>query len=150
MLPRRIMQALLLTTLLAPAAWALPTCSDVAGMVNQQTGNRLDTAELGSVLQALEKTGRLPDQFIPKRQAQAAGWQPGRSLWSIPALQGKSIGGDRFGNYEKQLPKGQWQEADLNYKGSKRDANRLVFSRAGQRFVSVDHYQRFIEVPACK
>jgi hypothetical protein len=74
-------------------------------MVNQQTGNRLDTAELGSVLQALEQTGRLPDQFIPKRQAQA-GWQPGRSLWSVPALQGKSIGGDRFGNYEKQLPKG--------------------------------------------
>ena len=30
-----------------------------------------------------------------------------------------------------------WQEADLNYKGGKRGANRLVFSRAGQRFVSV-------------
>ena len=150
MLLRRIMQGLLVTTLLSPAAWALPQCSKVAGMVNQQTGNRLDTAELAGVLQTLDKTGRLPDQFIPKRQAQAAGWQPGRSLWSVPALQGKSIGGDRFGNYEKQLPKGQWQEADLNYKGGKRGANRLVFSRAGQRFVSVDHYQRFIEVPTCQ
>jgi ribonuclease T1 len=96
------------------------------------------------------RSGQLPDQFIPKRQAQAAGWQPGRSLWSVPGLQGKSIGGDRFGNYEKQLPKGQWQEADLNYKGGKRGAYRLVFSRDGQRFVSVDHYQHFIEVPACQ
>jgi len=150
MLLRRIMQGLLLGTLLAPAAWALPQCSKVAGMVNQQTGNRLDNAELGSVLQSLAHGGQLPDKFIPKRQAQAAGWQPGRSLWSVPGLQGKSIGGDRFGNYEKQLPKGQWQEADLNYKGGKRGAYRLVFSRAGQRFVSVDHYQRFIEVPACQ
>lgn len=150
MLLRRIMHGLFVTTLLAPAAWALPGCSDVAGSINQQTGNRLDTAELGNVLQALKQTGRLPDQFIPKRQAQAAGWQPGRSLWSVPGLQGKSIGGDRFGNYEKQLPPGQWQEADLNYKGGKRGANRLVFSRAGQRFVSVDHYQHFTEVPACQ
>ncbi|WP_159878978.1 ribonuclease domain-containing protein [Aquitalea denitrificans] len=147
---RHVLQALLLTTLLAPSAWALPQCSTVAATVNQQTGNRLNTNELVGVLQALEKTGRLPEQFIPKRQAQAAGWQPGRSLWSVPTLQGKSIGGDRFGNYEKQLPKGQWQEADLNYKGGKRGAYRLVFSRAGQRFVSVDHYQRFIEVPACQ
>jgi hypothetical protein len=73
MLPRRIMQALLLTTLLAPAAWALPTCSDVAGMVNQQTGNRLDTAELGSVLQALEKPAACRISSFPSVR-RAAGW----------------------------------------------------------------------------
>ncbi len=150
MLLRRAIVGLLLSALLAPAAWALPQCASVAGNVNQQTGNRLDTRELTTVLQALGQSGRLPEQFLTKRQAQQAGWQPGRSLWAVPGLQGKSIGGDRFGNYEKQLPKGQWQEADLNYKGGKRGAYRLVYSRAGQRFVSLDHYQRFIEVPACQ
>ncbi|BBF84093.1 probable ribonuclease precursor [Aquitalea magnusonii] len=147
---RCIIQGVLLATLLVPAAQALPLCSTVAASINQQTGNKLDTAELGGVLQSLTHSGQLPDKFISKRQAQAAGWQPGRKLWSVPGLQGKSIGGDRFGNYEQQLPKGQWQEADLNYKGGKRGAYRLVFSRTGQRFVSVDHYQRFIEVPACQ
>lgn len=150
MLPRLALQALLLSALLVPTAWALPQCGKVAEQVNQQTGRQLDSVELGSVLQSLNQNGHLPDKFLPKRQAQAAGWRPGRNLWSVPGLQGKSIGGDRFGNYEKQLPKGQWQEADLNYKGGRRGAYRLVFSRAGQRFVSLDHYQRFIEVPACQ
>ncbi|XLM21567.1 ribonuclease, partial [Chromobacterium piscinae] len=71
---------------------------------------------------SLDRDGRLPDKFVTKRQAQDAGWKPGRSLWSVAGLQGKSIGGDRFGNYEKRLPAGQWQEADLNYKGGKRGA----------------------------
>ena len=132
------------------AAWALPQCSLVAAQVNQQAGNRLNQNELSTVLSQLGKTGQLPPQFITKRQAKNAGWQPGRSLWSVPGLNGKSIGGDRFGNYEKRLPKGQWQEADLNYKGGKRGAYRIVYARGGQRFVSVDHYNRFIEVPSCQ
>ncbi|HJV07256.1 MAG TPA: ribonuclease domain-containing protein [Chromobacteriaceae bacterium] len=136
--------------LLAPAALALPQCSDVANRVNQQAGNTLDSVELTRVVQSLNQSGKLPDSFVTKRQAKAAGWQPGRNLWSVPGLQGKSIGGDRFGNFEKRLPKGQWQEADLNYKGGKRGAYRLVFSPRGQRFVTIDHYNRFIEVAPCR
>ena len=150
MLLRRVIPSLLCSALLAPAAWALPQCASVANAAIQQAGKPLDSKELTTVLQSLGQSGHLPPQFVSKRQAQQAGWQPGRNLWSVPGLQGKSIGGDRFGNYEQQLPKGQWQEADLNYKGGKRGAYRLVFSRAGQRFISLDHYQRFIEVPACQ
>jgi hypothetical protein len=80
-------------------------------------------------LQALEKPADCRISSFPSARRRPQAGKPGRSLWSVPALQGKSIGGDRFGNYEKQLPKGQWQEADLNYKGGKRGANRLVFSR---------------------
>ncbi|KUM02619.1 ribonuclease [Chromobacterium subtsugae] len=131
-------------------AHAAPGCFNVAGDIARQTGNRLDRQELTEVLQSLSRSGQLPPKFVNKKQARAAGWQPGRSLWSVPALQGKSMGGDRFGNYEKRLPAGQWQEADLGYKGGKRGAYRLVFSRQGQRYVSVDHYNRFIEVPPCQ
>ena len=44
-----------------------------------------------------------------------------------PFLHGKRMGGDRFGNRERQLPDGQWREADLGYYGGRRSAQRLVF-----------------------
>ncbi|MEN2428136.1 ribonuclease domain-containing protein [Chromobacterium vaccinii] len=141
---------LLLLSALSLPALAAPSCRDVAAKVNLQASRQLDVAELGDMLQSLNRDGRLPDKFVTKRQAQAAGWKPGRSLWSAPGLQGKSMGGDRFGNYEKRLPAGQWQEADLGYAGGKRGAKRLLFSRQGQRFVTVDHYNSFIEVAPCK
>ncbi|QEL54369.1 ribonuclease domain-containing protein [Chromobacterium paludis] len=131
-------------------ALAQPSCRDAAAQANRQSGHKLDTAELSSILQALNQGGKLPPRFVTKRQAQDAGWKPGRSLWSVPALRGKAMGGDRFGNYEKRLPSGKWQEADLNYKGGKRGANRLLFSAQGLRFVSVDHYNTFIEVAPCQ
>lgn len=134
----------------ATLAQAAGSCQAVADRVNRQTGNKLDSGELTGVLQALGQTGRLPSQFVTKKQAMAEGWHPGKNLWSIPALRGKSMGGDRFGNFEHQLPPGKWQEADLHYKGGKRSAYRLVYSRGDQRFVSVDHYQHFIEVPPCQ
>ncbi|AXE30852.1 ribonuclease [Chromobacterium phragmitis] len=140
---------LALTAFSLPAL-AAPSCRIVAGKVNQQAGMRLDAAELGDMLLKLNLDGRLPDKFVTKRQAQSSGWRPGVNLWSVPELQGKSMGGDRFGNYEKRLPAGQWQEADLSYKGGKRGAKRLLFSRHGQRFVTVDHYNSFIEVPSCQ
>ena len=41
--------------------------------------------------------GKLPENFITKKEAKALGWEGG-SL--EPYAPGKSIGGDRFGNYE--------------------------------------------------
>ena len=43
--------------------------------------------------------GRLPDNFITKKEAQELGWDSTRNYVSDVAP-GKSIGGDRFGNYE--------------------------------------------------
>jgi hypothetical protein len=142
--------ALLLGSLLALPALAAPSCDQVVAGLSRQLPARIDQAELADALRSLGQTGRLPAKFVTKRQARDAGWQPGRPLWKVPGLDGKAIGGDRFGNYEKRLPAGQWQEADLGYQGGKRGAQRLLFARDGRRFVTVDHYNSFSEVPACQ
>jgi len=80
------------------------------------------------------------------------GWSPGKDLWASPDLRGKSIGGDRFNNREGKLPDGgrSWREADLDYNGGRRGGKRVVFSNNGRRMVTVDHYSKFVEVPACR
>jgi ribonuclease T1 len=73
-------------------------------------------------------------------------------LWSVSGLRGRSIGGDRFGNREGRLPWSRegWREADLDYKGGRRGAKRLVYTAGGKRMITVDHYSTFLEVPACR
>lgn len=134
------------------STFALPSCSQAAQQVNHRLGKQLDSNELAQILDELNRTQqrRLPEKFVTKRMAQAEGWRPGSSLWPVPTLQGKSIGGDRFGNRERRLPEGKWREADLDYQGGRRGAKRLVFSAAGERYVTVDHYQTFVEVTACR
>ena len=60
---------------------------------------------------------------------------------------GKSIGGDRFGNYEGLLPskKGRtYTECDIGTKGkSSRGAKRIVFSNDGLVYYTDDHYESF-------
>lgn len=142
--------ATLLCCLAFQLAWAAPTCQIVALDLNNRLGRALDAEELSSALISLNKTSRLPEKFVTKRQAKDAGWKPGKSLWSVPQLQKKSIGGDYFGNFEKQLPKGKWREADLAYRGGKRNANRMIYAESGRRFVTVDHYRTFTEIPSCQ
>ena len=88
--------------------------------------------------------GHLPDNFITKKQAEAAGWTGG-SL--EPYCPGKCIGGSRFGNYEGLLPsaKGRtWTECDINTLGARsRGAERLVFSNDGLIYYTDDHYESF-------
>jgi ribonuclease T1 len=127
-------------------------CSSAVARLPNAVVSQLDTQQLTQVLGSLNQSARLPDGFVTKQHARAAGWQPGTPLWKMAALKGKSIGGDRFGNFERRLPRGEWREADLNYRGSKRGAQRLVFEprRDGRRFVTVDHYETFNEVPSCR
>jgi len=136
---------------LAPVAVAA-NCREAAHALNQRLPAKVDKAELAEILESLNasRNARLPEKFVTKRQAQQAGWRPGRDLWRVPALRDKSIGGDRFGNREGRLPPGDWREADLDYKGGHRGAKRLLFSREGMRRVTVDHYQTFVEVPPCQ
>ena len=97
-----IRHLLLLACLLLTAgrAQALPGCDEVASQLNQRLNPKLDSRELAEVLSALAQSQfrQLPPKYINKRGAEAAGWRPGKDLWSIPELKGKSIGGDRFGN----------------------------------------------------
>lgn len=99
----------------------------------------------------IHSTGRLPECYLTKRDAERQGWRPGSDLWrSAP---GAAIGGDRFGNREGQLPAGgRYVEADLDFAGGRRGAARLVFVRDSkgrwEQWVTVDHYQSFTKVPA--
>ncbi|MBE9608790.1 ribonuclease domain-containing protein [Chitinilyticum piscinae] len=139
--------SLLTATILAcllPLASAAD-CRDVARDFASRYG--LDQTELASTLAGLSRDGRLPPRYVSKRDAQRAGWRPGSDLWQV--LPGKSIGGDRFGNREGRLPAGRYSEADLDYRGGKRNAKRLVFSHE-TRYLTVDHYASFHEIPPCR
>jgi len=96
-------------------------------------------------------TGRLPDCYLTKRDAEERGWRPGSDLWR--GAPGAAIGGDTFGNREGRLPpRNRYVEADLDYAGGRRGAARLVFARETKgrwlMWVTVDHYRSFKEVPA--
>jgi ribonuclease T1 len=128
------------------------SCEKAVDALNVTLSPKIDSQELVEVLRSLNvsRNRSLPPKFVTKREARSQGWKPGRDLWSVPALRGSSIGGDHFGNRERQLPFGKWREADLDYKGGRRGAKRLLFSREGKRFVTVDHYRTFVEIPPCR
>ena len=93
----------------------------------------------------LHEYGRLPGNYITKKEAQELGWDNKKGNLS-EAAPGKSIGGSHFGNYEKALPekKGRkYYECDLEYQGGYRGAKRLVYSNDGLIFYTEDHYQTF-------
>lgn len=88
---------------------------------------------------------KLPDNYITKSQAKEMGWdsQTG-NLWDV--AEAYVIGGDKFGNREKLLPikEGRkYYEADVNYDGGYRGAERLVYSNDGLIFYTQDHYESF-------
>lgn len=104
-----------------------------------------------NVLQFINQTGDLPDCYLTKQEANAWGWDRGEDLWRV--AEGMSIGGDHFQNREGLLPRrynGRYVEADLDYRGRRRDARRLVFvdDAEGQWliWVTLDHYDSFLRV----
>lgn len=128
------------------------SCEKVVNALNARLSSGIDRQELIEALRSLNNSGNrsLPPKFVTKKEARSQGWKPGRDLWSVRTLRGSSIGGDHFGNREVQLPYGKWREADLDYKGGRRGAKRLLFSREGRRFVTIDHYKTFVEAPPCR
>ena len=97
---------------------------------------------------AIRATGRLPERWITKDEAEDIGWRPGADL--CHSAPGHAIGGDRFGNREGRLPERRgrrWREADLDFACGRRGARRLVWSNDGLMFLTLDHYESFIEVP---
>ncbi|MBQ1674755.1 MAG: ribonuclease [Oscillospiraceae bacterium] len=88
--------------------------------------------------------GHLPNNFITKKDAEKLGWSGG-SL--EPYAPGMCIGGDRFGNYEGNLPTKSgrsYTECDIDTLGaSSRGAKRIVFSNDGLIYYTEDHYNTF-------
>lgn len=87
----------------------------------------------------------LPQNYLTKKEAQEMGWVPSKgNLWEI--AEGMVIGGDYFGNYEELLPEApgrDYYEADVNYEGGHRNAERIVFSDDGLIYYTGDHYETF-------
>ena len=120
----------------------------------------LDTASLSgeaitapqAIADYIFQHGELPDNFITKKEAEALGWDSSRNYVSDVAP-GKSIGGDRFGNYEGLLPDKsgrKWTEADANYTSGPRGAERIVFSNDGLVYYTDDHYESFTKMSPSK
>ena len=128
------------------------SCEKAVHAVNAQLSPKIDEQELTDIIRTLNNTNnkKLPSRFVTKWEAKSYGWRPGKNIWSVSALRGSSIGGDRFNNREGRLPYKKWREADLNYKGGHRGSKRLIFSSDGMRFVTVDHYNTFFEVSSCR
>lgn len=88
--------------------------------------------------------GRLPSNFITKKEAQSLGW-PGGDL--RPYAPGQCIGGDYFGNYERLLPtkKGRsYYECDIDTLDRRsRGSKRIVWSNDGLIYYTDDHFESF-------
>jgi len=116
-------------------ATAAPTATPAGPIIDPQ-----------EIADYLFEHGTLPDNFITKKEAQDLGWEGGDLSRYAP---GKSIGGDRFVNYEGLLPrvKGRkYYEADCWYTGGRRNEHRVIYSSDGHVWYTDDHYQTFTEL----
>ena len=91
---------------------------------------------------------KLPGNYITKNQARDLGWNnTAGNLWKV--ADGRSIGGDRYGNYEGLLPDRQgrtWKECDIGYSGGYRGGKRIIYSSDGLIYYTGDHYSSFEQV----
>lgn len=95
------------------------------------------------VINYVKSNHELPDYYITKSEARKQGWVPSEgNLCDV--LPGKAIGGDKFSNREKTLPSGkQYFEADVNYNCGNRNADRIVFTKDGEVYLTKNHYKSF-------
>jgi guanyl-specific ribonuclease Sa len=87
---------------------------------------------------------KLPSNFITKQEAMKLGWKHKGTLDKVAP--GKSIGGDKFGNFEGRLPvvAGRtYIECDIDYIKGSRGSKRIIFSNDGEIYYSGDHYKNF-------
>lgn len=95
------------------------------------------------VINYVKSNHELPDYYITKSEARKQGWVASEgNLCDV--LPGKAIGGDKFSNREKTLPSGkQYFEADVNYNCGNRNADRIVFTKDGEVYLTKNHYKSF-------
>lgn len=112
---------------------------------NNKINEKLETNSKEEVALYIKKYDKLPNNFITKREARELGWVSEEgNLWEV--TEGKTIGGDRFGNREGLLPEKEgrkYYECDINYEGGYRGAERIVYSNDGLIYWTEDHYNSF-------
>jgi hypothetical protein len=102
-----------------------------------------ELTEEKTVTNYVKQNHKLPDYYITKREAKNLGWNPSKgNLCDV--LPGKAIGGDPFGNREGNLPKGEkYFEADVNYHCGNRNADRIIYTKNGDVYLTKNHYKSF-------
>ncbi|MFP3597482.1 ribonuclease domain-containing protein [Chryseobacterium sp. SIMBA_029] len=96
-----------------------------------------------TVISYVKQQHRLPDYYITKNEARNEGWNPSKGNL-CEALPGKAIGGDKFSNRERRLPDGEkYFEADVNYQCGGRNADRIIFTKEGDVYLTKNHYKSF-------
>ena len=121
------------------------TETEQALAVVEEDGHYISKEEVALYLHTY---GKLPSNFITKKEAEELGWKKkdGEAGQLHVVAPGMSIGGSSFGNYEGLLPetKGRkYYECDINYVKGNRGAERLVYSNDGLIFYTGDHYESF-------
>ena len=108
---------------------------------NQHHIEKLTNEEI--VINYIKKNRALPEYYITKTEAKKYGWKPSEgNLCEV--LPNRAIGGDRFGNREGKLPRGeQYYEADVNYRCGRRNSDRVIFNKNGEVWLTKDHYKTF-------
>lgn len=122
----------------AASPTAAPTATPVAV---RKDGTYTDKEHVAAYLHRFKT---LPGNYISKNEAQQLGWKAKGSLDKVAP--GKSIGGDRYGNYERLLPAKAgrtWKECDIDYVRGNRNAKRIVYSNDGLIYYTGNHYQSF-------
>jgi hypothetical protein len=114
--------------------------------VAQNIGNNQSIDKLTAeniVIAYVKQNHKLPEYYLTKNEAKKRGWNPSQgNLCEV--LPGKAIGGDHFSNREKQLPTGvQYFEADVNYNCGNRNADRIIFTKSGEVYLTKNHYKSF-------
>ncbi|WP_332023233.1 ribonuclease domain-containing protein [Kaistella sp.] len=110
---------------------------------SESSGNIDELTEENFVIDYVKANRKLPDYYLTKGEARSKGWIASEgNLCDV--LPGRAIGGDKFSNREKTLPTGaQYFEADVNYNCGRRNADRIVFTKNGEVWLTHDHYKSF-------
>ncbi|WP_407405096.1 ribonuclease domain-containing protein [Chryseobacterium sp.] len=110
-------------------------------IIPEQTIDELTNEK--TVIDFVKKNHQLPNYYLTKNEAKKLGWIASKGNL-CEALPGRAIGGDKFGNREKQLPLGeQYYEADVNYHCGNRQTDRIIFTKNGNVYLTKNHYKTF-------
>ena len=143
------MKKILSLFLILLLSFSLVACTDAGVVSVDEAQNEIDEdgyyTSKEDVSLYLYTFSELPDNYITKREAVNLGWESKKgNLWDV--TDEMSIGGDKFGNREKNLPEKRGRsyfECDINYEGGYRGAERLVYSNDGLIYYTEDHYETF-------
>ncbi len=107
------------------------------------SGNIDELTNENTVINYVKTNHQLPNYYLTKGEARKQGWIASKgNLCDV--LHGKAIGGDHFSNREKTLPTGnKYYEADVNYNCGNRNADRIVFTKNGEVWLTKNHYKTF-------